>query len=323
MKKLFVVFILSLCFLRNASADNNCGPSVAPLATEIVSYIQDLLSKLNSPFICEADSDPNNCLLINWMKWKHKSYPAECQGFFLDEKGNLGSFSKETMTLFAQDIKQNKDQSVFLKSNPDFDRLCPNFKNFTTTQKLAFHSWLFELLAFPESSCKVNINANNNAPTTRAVCLYQLEDRPEIRKWRSEGFNPPRCAVSSKEILTMSGCTGCAFDEYKRKTLKDGTPFGIFDDKGRRISGSYWASQNPLTEAQEKCLEQYSDPKTGRPLMKGGKPLYLSKCHGSNNEWMARYKYFRRIQRFPLCGTELAQTEIDNLKAYDAQQGTK
>lgn len=333
MKKwIYFVVVLALCVFEasfvlatetEAGVNNpeckecSSGSGAAPISAALASEAQELIAKMNASFKCQDGGDSRNCLLIDWLKWKHKSYAADCKGFFLDEKGELGSFSKLTIGLFAEDIQKNKEQSVFVKSNPDFDRLCPEFKNFTTTQKMAFHGWIFELLAFPESSCNVKVKPNKGAPTTKAVCLYQLEDRPEIRKWRSAKFSPPRCAVSSQQILTMSGCTGCAFDEYKRKTLKDGTPFGLIDEKGKRISGSYWASHNPLARVQEQCLEKYLDP-NGKPLVQGKKPLFLSKCAGSNIEWVPRYKYFKRIQRFPLCGTDLAQDEINKLRSYQA-----
>lgn len=295
-------------------------PAASPLPAAFVSDAKDLLASINNSFHCEPGSDPNNCLLIDWLKWKHQSYAKNCKEFFLDEQGNLGKFSKITATLIAEDVKNYGDQSKFVQTNSDFDRLCPNFKNFTTTQKIAFHSWIFELLAFPESTCNINVKPNLAAPTTKAVCLYQLEDRPEIRKWRSNQykFKPPRCAVSAAQILTIEGCTGCAFDEYKRKTIKDGSPFGVLNAQGKRTSGAYWASHNPLSSSQEACLEKYLDPKTGKPLMSGKKPTYLLKCAKSNNEWMPRYKFFRRLQRFPLCGTAMANSEIDDLKAYQS-----
>lgn len=323
----FIYFIIPFLFLSlvfaddpNIKTEGQALGSCENCSDDLASDAKELLSMINESFHCKADSDKNNCLLIDWLKWKHDAYATNCKGFFLDEKGNLGSFSKLTAGLMAEDIKTFEEDSVFIKNNPDFDRLCPNFKNFTTTQKIAFHGWIFELLAFPESTCNIKVKPNLHAPTTKAVCLYQLEDRPEIRKWRSHGFATKRCTVSAQQILTAEGCTGCAFDEYKRKSLKDGTPFGIIDANGKRISGSYWASHNPLSASQEDCLEKYLDPKTRKPLMTGKKATYLLKCPKSNNEWLPRYKFFGRLQRFPLCGTEAAKIEIEGLKAYQAAQ---
>lgn len=299
-----------------------CGTSAAKLIPlDVEADAKELIAKLNSSFKCQKDSSVQDCLLIDWMKWKHQSYAPNCKGFFLDENGNLGSFSKLTAGLIAGDIKKFNQQSVFVKDNPDFDRLCPGFKSLTTTQKIAFHGWIFELLAFPESSCNIKVKPNLAAPTTKAVCMYQLEDRPEIRKWRSSGFDPQRCAVSASQILTAEGCTGCAFDEYKRKSIKSGTPFGIVDADGKYVSRAYWASMNPLSKSQEECLEKYYDSKTKKPIMLGNKPAFLSKCPKANNEWVPRYKFFRRVQRFPLCGTAYAGKELEELQNY--QQKTK
>lgn len=330
MTKTFLVF-LNLFFISSVFAQGgpkmeaksgslgcvDCStPTSFPLTDSFASYAQEFISKINSSFVCKKDSDKNDCLLIDWLKWKHKSYAENCKGFFLDEQGKLGHFSKITAGLMAEDIKNFGEKSIFTKNNSDFDKFCPHFKNFTTAQKIAFHSWIFELTAFPESTCNINVKPNTHAPTTKAVCLYQLEDRPSIRKWRSNGFTPQRCAVSASEILTVEGCTGCAFDEYKRKTKKDGTPFGIVNNTGKRVSSAYWASHNPLAPIQQACFEKYYDAKLKKPFMTGKKATYLLKCPGSNNEWLPRYKFFGRIQRFPLCGTEAAQAEIEGLKIY-------
>jgi hypothetical protein len=304
-----------------------CGTSMpSPLPVAILAEADDLIKALDRPVDCDPKSNPKanpkTCLLMDWLKWKHKDYGPSCKEFFIDEKGMEGSYSKLIKTLIGVDIKQNQANSVFYKNNLDFEKLCPEYKNFTTKQKISFHAWNFELLAFPESTCNVNIKPAKGV-NTKAVCLYQLEDKPEFRWWRSNGFPVKHCAVSAQEIMTLKGCTSCAFDEYKRKSLKDGTPFGIFDADEKKVSGAYWASFNPLPPSQEACYEKYMDQNTGKPLMKGNKPIFRGMCKGSNNEWIARYKFFKRIQKFPLCGTKLAKKELDGLQAYKDSQVKK
>jgi len=334
MKSLFLVsFIFFNAFFTAASIAHSanttegqspetckeCSPSAGPtIPTDFIAGAQDFLAKLNASMKCGPNSDKNNCLLIEWLQWKHHDYAKNCKGFFLDENGVVGSFSKLTTGLMAEDVKKFGDQSLFMKTNVDFDRICPNFKNFTMEQKIAFHGWIFELTAFPESTCDINVKPNTSAPNDVAVCMYQLEKNVDKRKWRSSRFSPKRCAVSSAEILTVAGCTGCAFDEYKRKMTNDGTPFGVFDANGKKISGSYWASHNPLSATQLACFEQYFDRKTKKPMMTGKKATYLIKCPNSNNEWFARYKFFGRLPRFPLCGSDAAKAEIEGLNAYKA-----
>mgnify|MGYP000146092879 FL=1 len=279
------------------------------MSVSVKDQANGMLQALNHPIQCDG-TDLNNCLLIDWLKAKKEEYGKNgrsCGSFFVDEQGNLGSFSKLTAELIFNDIKSNEDKSLFLQSNSDFRRVCPKYDNFTVSQKAAFHGWILELTAFPESQC--TITAKGAGVTTKAVCMFQLEDKPSLRYWRSNGFSPKRCAVSEKEIMTLDGCTGCAFDEYRRKMTKDGTPFGVFNESGKKVSGAYWASHNRLGDAETNCMLANLTKDSS------GKPAYLKKCKGANWEWMARYKFFERIQRFPLCGTKLAAEEIKKLKA--------
>ncbi|MGZ3772339.1 MAG: hypothetical protein ACXVCY_00600 [Pseudobdellovibrionaceae bacterium] len=267
--------------------------TAAPVTVSLQDQASFLKKKLNNSFTCENQSS-EDCLLINWLKDKYNEYSKNCRGFFIDENGKLGAFSKSIINLIFDDVKQFGESSVFSKQVPDFEKYCPNFKNFNLMQRAAFHGWIFELTAFPESNCDIKVKANPNAPTTTAVCMFQLEKSPSTRKWRSKGFTPPRCAVSAQEIVKTEGCIGCAFDEYKRKMLQDGTPFGVFNEAGKPIHRSYWASQNPLPKKSLECMEKYNSRKD---WLKGCKKL------GANVEWLPRVNFFRRLPRFPLCNS--------------------
>lgn len=321
--KLLIIFILLVNLnLQAMEAEipevcTNCTTNI-PLK-DLNVEVKELLGKLKQPYSCDFNaenpkSDPN-CLLIQWLKWKHHDYPAACKDFFINNDGQLGKYSQLVSNLMLQDIQENKENSIFLKDSDDIIAYCPGYKKFSTMQKVAFHNWIFELTAFPESSCNPNTKPNLHAPTTKAVCMYQLEDKPEFRYWRSAGFKTKRCAVSEKEIYTMEGCTGCAFDEYKRKVNKDGTPFGVFDmSTGKKLSGSYWASHNPLMKNQYECMA------ANNTKLKNGTPAWLKNCKNANWEWLARLKFFGRLTRFPLCETDAAEIEIKNLKAFKAAQ---
>lgn len=300
------------------AACENCSVKKTAKIEPLKQSAANLLADLNVSQTCHQSDETNdtnetkaNCILIEWLKAKYIEYPKQCREFFINQNGKLGSYSKTILKLILEDVKTFAEKSVFVKNSPDFDKYCPKFKDFNLLQKAAFHTWIFELTAFPESTCNVNVRGNPNAPTTTAVCMYQLEGPPSTRKWRSSGFQPERCAVSRKSLLTMEGCSGCAFDEYKRKINKDGTPFGVFNKAGKRISGSYWASQNPLPEDALKCFKDNQGISR-----RTRKPLYLSKCEAfkPNIEWQARASFFRRLPRFPLCGTAEADIEIAPLK---------
>jgi hypothetical protein len=321
----FSCFVLSLLFLISpvsqaeqveGSFSSTCATCEtesqgnAPVQLPLKYQAAALREVLNKSIKCD-DKSSEDCLLVEWLKAKFQEFSKNCQGFFINQNGEVGSFSKVISNLILSDIEAHEEQSVFVKSIADFDKYCPRYKDFSLMQKVAFHGWIFELTAFPESSCDVKVKPNKLAPTTPAVCMYQLEGPPSTRKWRSHGLKPQRCAVSYKEILTMEGCTGCAFDEFQRKMKKDGTPFGVINAKGKFISRSYWASQNPLSEATLQCFEKYSSGKTSALRRK-----YLKECKsmGANNEWPARAKFFKRLPRFPLCGTKESEYESQQMQ---------
>ncbi len=324
-KRLILSFVFA--FAASAHAAGEVAPMLSIPPTNAVvpasvgknlggfDSLQIFGKNLDGKLSCEKTSE-QGCVLIKWLQQKHETYAKSCQGFFVDEKGGLGEMSKAIARHILSDLEENRENSVFYKNNPDFDKLCPGFKKMNPMQKLAFHTWIFELTAFPESTCNVGIPANRSAevPNGPAVCLYQLELSPELRKWRSAGFKQKNCAVSEKEILTLEGCTGCAFDDYKRHIIANGRPFGTLTPDGtKRLNRAYWASQNPLPTSTVDCMEKYSG------LDSKNKPLWLSKCKGALAEWIAPVKFFGRIGRFPLCETVQVQKELDSLNRPQAK----
>lgn len=292
--------------------------------SDLITQTNELAGVLNKPFECGPGDDPQSCLLIDWLKWKHQSYSKNCQGFFLDANGKVGAFSKILAELMINDIKKNKEKSLFVNNNEQFQKLCPGFDKFTLNQKLAFHGWIFELTAFPENVC-TNANSVVKGVNSAAACMLQLNYPTNMRGFYSsgaknaDGTSEKHCKITPKELLTDRGCLSCGFDVYKwHMTKYDGNPFGEIAN-GKKINGSYWASQNPLSPAAENCFVKYLDAKNSvKKDPKTGKPLFLTQCKslGANWEWTPRYKFFKRIQRFPLCKTDIAKQEVTELKKY-------
>ena len=331
--KVIVIYLVLLFSFVNAKASTEAGASEpcnkcaeATFPTEILPAILETDAKarlegLEAPYTCapnQTNADPD-CLLINWLHWKHQDYSPKCREFFLDNSGKLGAYSKQLASLMLNDIIRNKDKSVFSQNVPDFEIVCPGFNGFTLIQKMAFHGWIFELTAFPESSCNVDVKPAVGVNDT-AVCMYQLELNKENRYWRSKGTEPKYCAVSNEEIQTMKGCTGCAFDEYMRKLKKDGTPFGDVKD-GKKIRGSYWASHNRLPAEQKACMEKHPGKNNK------GRPNWLDKCKDEgfspNWEWQARVNFFKRLPRFPLCKTPEAEEQKKLLADFERSRAAK
>ena len=326
MKHFFPLGLIAAILFANLSwSSTEVAPSSAPLTLSKAPCIdchpsdkdksdfESLLifgKQLDKNLSCDKTSD-QGCLVIKWLQQKHQTYAKNCQGFFVDQTGGLGELSRSIARHILEDLQENRESSVFYVDNLDFQKLCPGFKDMNAMQKLAFHTWIFELTAFPESTCSVGVPANRSAqvPNGPAVCMYQLELSPELRKWRSAGFKQKHCGVSEKEILSLEGCTGCAFDEYKRHIVANGRPFGTLTaDGSQRVNRSYWASQNPLTKQNLDCMKANS----GLDAKKH--PLWLSKCKGAIAEWEAPIKFFGRIGRFPLCKTDQAKKELESLK---------
>ena len=349
-KQISNLFAVSFLSLSTFAADPNlqhksdgaqppCSQCEAAKASKQISLAQEFakqyIQNIAKPFPkCDNQEGPG-CLLINWMKWKNADYAKNCKGFFMNEDGTIGSFSQMTGKLMFDDVLDNGEKSVFLQDNPMFEKYCPGFNQFSIDQKIAFHGWIFELTAFPENVCS---NKNSVVPgvDSAAACMFQLNYPRSARSWRGSGLKVNHCDISEKALLTDAGCIGCSFDIYKKKTMKDGTPLGLIDKDGTKTSGSYWASQTPISEAQEKCLEstfqtvkmggkEVKQPRKITVKVKGvtktqyefiSKCAYLNKKVNPNNEWLARYKFFKRIQRFPLCKTEFAKKEIADLEQY-------
>lgn len=334
-KNLFTIIFLLFIFGRVgaqptmeagvATADCvGCAANKLPtqlLPTALVAEAQARLAGLEAPYQCAENQtikDPD-CLLIKWLHWKFETYTKNCREFFLDQNGRLGDYSKYLATLMLNDIVRNQEKSVFIQDVPDFEKFCPGFKDFSLIQKTAFHGWIFELTAFPESTCNVNVKPAKGVNDI-AVCMYQLEQKFDNRYWRSKGTDPKHCTVSVDEIQTMKGCTGCAFDEYMRKLKKDGTPFGGVKD-GKKIHGSYWASHNILPDDKKACMGKYPGKN------KEGKPNWLIECekegHKPNWEWQARVNFFKRLPRFPLCKTNDAKIQTQELADFETARAVK
>jgi len=331
-KLIFLVFTLLSFFSHAQDSDPNLskGSDGANASCELCDkqqkvnnipaevFAKEYLKRIDKPFNCDNGVSSDHCLLIDWLKSKSATYNKNCSQFFMHEDGTIGDFSEHLGRLMFQDVEKNGENSLFLKSNPDFEKYCPEFKNFDIDQKIAFHGWIFEITAFPENNCS-NKNSVVKGAYSMAACMFQLNYSKKDRYWRSNGFEVRHCDVNEKQILTSEGCMGCAFDEYKRKTIKDGTPFGVFNEQGKKTSGAYWASHNRLSAADEKCLESTytKGPNPTQIKGKNGKPLFLTKCKGANWEWVPRYKFFRRLQRFPLCKSrDEAKKELEKLEQY-------
>ncbi|HVK61725.1 MAG TPA: hypothetical protein VM432_09255, partial [Bdellovibrionales bacterium] len=111
--------------------------------------------------------------------------------------------------------------------------------------------------------------------------------------------------------------TKCAIDILDFQFKRNGETMGFRRD-GKLVK-SYWASMNPLSPTEEACYQKYLDPKHEPKTIKGV-AVYKTACNtsGMNKhymaEWRPRYKFFRRIRRFPLCNTPEAKAELEALK---------
>ena len=259
-----------------------------------------------------------SCQLIGWIKQKGTEYKL-CKQFFSDEKGQLGPYGKEMAALIADDIARNEKESVFYQPNHDTDISCPGFKDMTPMQKAAFHTWVWELTALPESSCNAEIKDNSSSavPTGKAVGMYQTEYLKKDREWRSvspsktNAIDPKTkkgkmyCAVPESEIRTLAGNTGCAFDDYKRHLIATGYMFGQWSDANppKRLHPAQWAAHTRLNKKQTEEVIAYQ---ACRAKNKCKSNLIL-------NERSAAYTLMERLEKFPLCKTAAAAEELRDL----------
>ena len=233
------------------------------------------------------------CNLVKWAQEEFVDFP-HCARFFIEPgpQGKVGDLGKMIAKMVGEDIKKNREASVFMQNYPDWDtpNMCPGFKDFTPDMKVAFYTWIYELTAFAESTCKPDIKANvdGDVPNGPAVCMYQMEYAQDLRAWRG-----PNCKAQTKEgILTPQGCTACAFDVLKGTMIRNNRPFGVLNpEKTKRVKGSYWHSHNPMPEAEHQAgLTKYLDCKEKNPK------VYKKVCTLD-----PRIKFYERLGGFPGC----------------------
>lgn len=227
-----------------------------------------------------VDDHAAHCKVGYWAALAHTNprYGA-CRDFFVDRNGRVGGLSKLLLNQIGDDIRKRKYGSVFLQDFPDLQRICPGFRNMDTWSRVAFFTYLFENLAYRESSCdNKSVNTDPDVPQGMAVCLYQLEPKRATRAWRG-----PHCDVPDAKFGTEEGCTACAVDtlnSYMRQ--RDGTV------RDRFFGDTYWYSLNP----PRKSLSLHSTPK----YRDGDQFCMKGKKHATVYD-----KFVEDITYFPLC----------------------
>lgn len=292
---------------QGAAAAKPQGASSVNVETDLRTYLAALDKPIPASFK-DADDD----LLARWLRQKYKDYTAACRSFFITPSNMLGEPSQLASKALVQKVlDQGGAKSKFMTGTPRVHALCPGFDKLKPHQKIAFYNWAMELTAFPESTCNVQVHPNTHGtPNGAAVCLYQENGRRSDRSWRGA-----HCDVPS--VSDLHNCTLCAVDMMAYQIDHLGELFGFQQDG--KLHKAYWASWNPLSATEEACYQKYLDPQ-GNPKTIKGKPVYQTACNPGGKsskfymaEWTPRYKFVRRIQRFPLCETELARKEVSSL----------
>jgi hypothetical protein len=195
----------------------------------------------------------------------NKSYQG-CSEFLVGPKGNLGKMGHIVMNEIVNNIRENGTNSPFLQNNDSFIQqpddhgrmqpLCPAFNSFDDVTKAQFYLYLMENIAYREVSCTNKTAKNHSAPTTTAVCTFQLELDSGARRGRPEACRKATAA----QIQTDEECGKCAVQmmawSLERPTEKpsDGgyflpdKPFGHMNKSGV-TNHSYWQSLNPDSPA--------------------------------------------------------------------------
>ncbi len=259
MKSFIVLTFMVLSVSGSSAAEPPCAPDAPrPISEKDMAFLNEITSGLKTG-LNETNCTALACQkYLTWEKNNYMHYPA-CSGFFVDARGNVGPETMEIAELIAGDIKKSGNQSAFMQDYRQYDGICPGYKKMNASERVGFYSWVFELIAFPETTCKATPENNGaNVPHGPAVGLYQLEYDPMIRSWRG-----PLCAISREKILTSAGNTGCAFEIFKAHLLEYHDPFGTIDSKGRRTQTIYWQSLNPTPPVKRKYKPTKRNPHPG------------------------------------------------------------
>lgn len=192
----------------------------------------------------------------NHNAWKNlasgfnKSLNGKCEQKFISKDGKLGQWG---LYMYGQ-MKNHEDVYMNEKWAPkDMGQYCRKFDSFSADARARFYTYLFMVMADPESSC--NETAVGKGPNGAAIGLYQLEtpacDRVGVRGTSRDLLNAQhnmKCAVAllAKELKA-------------RETITVGT--------SRGFTGTYWAplrndiaarkvSSNSMARADTKASEK-------------------------------------------------------------------
>ena len=192
----------------------------------------------------------------NHNAWKNlasgfnKNLNGKCEQKFITKDGKLGQWG----TYMYGQMKNHED--VYMNKNwapKDMGQYCRKFNDFSPDARARFYTYLFMVMADPESSC--NPSAVGKGPNGAAIGLYQLE---------TPACNRVGVTGSSQDLLNPQHNMKCAVallaKELKaRETITVGT--------SRGFTGTYWAplrndiaarkvSSNSMARADTKASEK-------------------------------------------------------------------
>lgn len=178
-------------------------------------------------------------LLAKWGLELRSKQPA-CSAFFINDKGIPGDLAInvfETLT--------DEDFATSPYFNPgylqDVNKFCPAFDKLRREDRIVFWVYVFQNLAFKESTCNPKAeNWSKAVPNPPAVGLLQLEQRKDLRAWRG-----PACAVPTDQIKAPINQLKCAVSIMSKQLKNTKNLYGksVVSKAGKPIL-SYWHGLN-------------------------------------------------------------------------------
>ncbi|MES2769212.1 MAG: hypothetical protein V4596_08705 [Bdellovibrionota bacterium] len=126
--------------------------------------------------------------------FNRQPYGKVCEGF-INKEGNLGAWGKAGV----EEFKKVCNECFFGEKSIDVKDICPKFKNFSQTQKEYFWAWTLASMAYPESTCRVQVRVKGTKVRGHqeyAVGILQLEESSRRRRGRGH-----ECQPKAKESL--------------------------------------------------------------------------------------------------------------------------
>ena len=186
-----------------AGVCENCSNPDAPtpVSTEILAATSEALD-VSAPSSFDDEFVQNR---LPTLSSGFFSGGARCDRFIKADGSGYGPYGQELL----RQISEPEMNRIYMSNGNGAVNACPNFASFTPAQKRHFWVWTFAALAWQESKCN-NGTRDSSAhinPNGKAVGLYQIERRSDLREGRDDRYRGRYCSGDPESLRVNTRCS--------------------------------------------------------------------------------------------------------------------